>query len=261
MPATSTIRRIRQLVTEIGLWETSLRIGRRLYRRVFPVTLPDHPFDLRYGVDTGGLITGDRLDSGHPRDRHITAYWAIAPSSFESALACWNETLANGPYSCRDYVFLDIGCGKGRGIMLASEVPFHRIAGVEINPTLVSIAQRNLAVWKKRPHACGDIEVLHADALAFDLPNAPVLLYVFNPFDATAIQVLLDRIQSATQTRTAPIDVLYVTPDHAKLFADVPNLQLLWNGAAPLTPEETVVDAFQTQSLEYRIYRLSPHRE
>src|SRR5882757_3979875 len=142
--------------------------------------------------------------------------------------------------------------------MLASDLPFRRVVGVELNAALVSVAQKNLIKWNASPHVCDDIEVLNADALEFAFPDSPVLLYVFNPFDAHLTQLLLDRIQAVSLTRSADIDIIYMTPEHADLFAAVPNLQLLNQGRAPLTTEETAVDAFQTQSLGYCIYRLPP---
>jgi hypothetical protein len=49
-----------------------------------------------------------------------------------------------------------------------------------------------------------------------------------------------------------------MTPEHAHLFAALPILQLLSKGRSPLTIEEKAVDAFQSQSLGYCIYRLPP---
>jgi SAM-dependent methyltransferase len=261
MRAANTIYHIRKLLTEIGPRQTALTLGRHLYHRAFPVKFPVHPFDLQHGVDTSGLIGGRRLNSGSDHDRHITAYWGTAPSAFLHVLALWNDSLSAGSDSIRDYVFIDIGCGKGRAVMLASDHPFRRVVGVELHAALVSVAQKNLIKWKEFPHACDEIDVLNADALEFAFPDSPTLLYVFNPFDAHLTQLLLNRIQAVSVGRSVPIDIIYMTPEHAHLFALVPNLQLLAEGRIPLTNEEKTVDAFQTQSLGYCIYRLPPpHR-
>jgi SAM-dependent methyltransferase len=258
MRTADTIYHIRKLLTEDGPRQTALRLGRHVYHLAFPVKYPVHPFDLRHGVDTSGVISGRRLSSGRAHDRHITTYLGTVPSAFLDASAHWNESLSNGPYSSRDYVFIDIGCGKGRALMLASDLPFRRVVGVELNPTLVSIARKNLIKWKASVHACDDIEVLHADALEFTLPESPTLLYAFNPFDRHLTQLLLDRIQAVSLNRSAPIDVIYMNPEQADLFAANPNLQLLRHGRAPLPPEEVAVRAFPTESLGYCIYRLPP---
>lgn len=258
MRAADIIYHIRKLLTQVGPRQTALRLVRHVYHLAIPVKYPVHPFDLRHGVDTSGVIGGRLLSSGRTHDRHITAYLGTAPSAFLEAFALWNESLSDGPYSSRDYVFIDIGCGKGRVLMLASDLPFRRVVGVELHPALVSIARNNLIKWKASAHPCDHIEVLHADALEFTFPESPTLLYAFNPFDRHLTQLLLDRIQAVSLTRSAPIDVIYMNPEQADLFAAIPNLQLLSQGRAPLTPEETAISAFPAQSMGYCIYRLPP---
>jgi hypothetical protein len=104
MRAADTIYHIRKLLTQVGPRQTALQLGRHLYHRAFPVKFPVHPFDLRHGVDTSGLIGGRRLSSGRTHDRHITAYWGTAPSAFLEVFALWSQSLSGGPYSSRDYV-------------------------------------------------------------------------------------------------------------------------------------------------------------
>jgi len=258
MPAPDLIVRIRRRLVETGPRQTLLFLCRRIYRRAFPVKFPTPPFDLQYGVDTAGLIDGKRLGSGHAHDRHITAYWGTAPSLLQNALARWEESLANTDYSCPDYSFIDIGCGKGRALMLASDWPFRNITGIEVNPGLASIAKKNLTRWNASSHACADIVVFNADALDFALPESPALIYLFNPFRAQLIQLLLDRIHTLSIARSSPIDFIYARPEHASLFDLVPNMRLLCQGEAALTPAETAADAFHTRTLDYRIYRLPP---
>ena len=44
---------------------------------------------------------------------------------------------------------IDIGAGMGRAVLLAAEMPFRLVVGVELNPTLAQIARRNLAIWRQ----------------------------------------------------------------------------------------------------------------
>ena len=44
-----------------------------------------------------------------------------------------------------DDVFLDLGCGKGRVLVDAVQLPFARVVGVELVPELVEQARANLA--------------------------------------------------------------------------------------------------------------------
>jgi len=256
MGASSLIARLRSSVAKNGPGRTLRLLGPRLYRLAFPVRIPTHPFDLRYGVDTSGLIDADALTSGHAHDSYITAYWGTSPSVLRSLFTHWQQSLTQTPYTLQDYALIDIGSGKGRVVMMASDFPFRSILGVELNPALTAIAKANLAKWTATPHACTGLQVLNADALGIPLPDSPTLLYLYNPFDEHVLQPFLDRLYAASQTRTPPIDLMYVRAEHAHLVESVPGITLLWAGDVPLAPEDTAVDAFQTKQQDAKIYRL-----
>src|SRR5215472_13796029 len=81
-----------------------------------------------------------------------------------------------------DYTFVDFGCGKGRVLLIASEFPFRKIIGVEFAVPLAEIAKRNLASYRSRTQKCRDISVLAMDAVHYELPEEPEVLFFFSPF-------------------------------------------------------------------------------
>src|SRR5580692_7070745 len=91
-----------------------------------------HPFDLEFGVRTSGLVAGRHLAAGHRNDRHNTAYYAVAPSVFQSMIVRWRRTkpVAN----LDEFTFIDLGAGMGRAMLLAACYPFRAVIGVELNP-------------------------------------------------------------------------------------------------------------------------------
>jgi hypothetical protein len=247
------------MLAEVGPRRTLINVCRRVRDRLFPQKYPPDPFDLKFGVDTGGFVEAKRLVSGHPHDGHSVSYWGTATSLFQGAIARWSESLAATPCTIRDYSLIDMGCGKGRVVMLASDFPFQKVIGVELSPMLVSIAQQNLAKWRAMPHLCEDIGVLQADVLEVPFPESAVLVYVFNPFDAHLTQLLLDRLQTLSRSRSAPIDIIYMRPEYAELFDRVPNMHLLWSGDVPFSPEDAAADLFRGSAQGCFIYRLGPH--
>ncbi len=256
MGTCSPIHRLGNALRIHGLWQTFRILGRRLHREFFPAPIPTHPFDLQHGVDTSGLLFADELASGHAHDDHINAYWGTAPSGFRGVLDYWQATLAGTPHGLRDYTFLDIGCGKGRVLMLASDAPFQRIVGVELSPVLTAIAESNLAKWNAAPHGCSDIHILNVDALAAPIPDSPVVLYIYNSFNLYVMLPLLERLQTLARTRSTPIDLIYAKPQQAALVDGTPGIQLLTAGSIPLTPADRAACAFSTSELDFRIYRL-----
>ena len=108
-------------------------------------SFPIHPFDQAHGVDTSGLVPAKHLVTGHANDEHVTAYYGVAPSILRALIREWRETIPPHPIS--SYTFLDIGSGKGRGLLVASEYRFRKVIGIELHPALATVARQNVAHW------------------------------------------------------------------------------------------------------------------
>ena len=105
-----------------------------------------HPFDLEFGMRTSGLVAGRNLKSGHRHDRHNTAYYGVAPSVFQGLVARWRRSRPAAPID--EFAFVDVGAGMGRAVLLASELSFREVVGVELNPALARIARKNVGAWR-----------------------------------------------------------------------------------------------------------------
>jgi hypothetical protein len=79
----------------------------------------------------------------------------------------------------------------GRALMLAAELPFRSVVGVELNPTLARIARKNLTAWRAAGRALTPMKMICGDAVEFPLPEGPCLIFLFNPFGATVMRRLL----------------------------------------------------------------------
>lgn len=222
-----------------------------------PASFPIHPFDQAHGVDTSGLVPARHLATGHASDEHVTAYYGVAPSILRALVALWRESVPPHPLS--SYTFLDIGCGKGRALLVASELPFRRVVGIELNPKLAEVARTNFDVWT-RSHASdptapllAPIDMLEQDALELALPAGPTLIFLFHPFEAPLLRKLLRRIESqlAEHTRATgansaqdqpALDILYVNAECASVLDRHPAFQRLYAGHVPMSPEDHAAD-------------------
>ncbi len=110
----------------------TMQRGPRLYGLNKKDGFLPHPFDLENGVRTSGLIVGRHLKTGSPRDRQTTAYYGVAPSVFQALVRRWRRMRPAHPLE--ETTFLDIGAGMGRAVLLAAEMPFHDVIGVEMHP-------------------------------------------------------------------------------------------------------------------------------
>ena len=218
-----------------------------------PTAFPIHPFDQMHGVDTSGLVPARHLLTGHPNDEHVTAYYAVAPSILRALIGLWRETVPPHPIS--SYSFVDVGAGKGRGLLVASEYRFRKVVGIELNPQLATVARSNAAQWT-RAHAAdptsepiAPIEVLEQDALEFELPSTPTLLFLFHPFEAPVLEQFIDRIDTQLSARTKSssrqkpaLDLIYVNAECATVLDRHPAFTQLLLQHVKMSEEDHAAD-------------------
>src|SRR5262249_29153352 len=93
------------------------------------------PFDERFGVQTSGVVWLTNL-----RSRNFpygVRYEPCFPAS------C-NWAIEHAGINPREFSFIDIGSGKGRALIIASQHKFAELTGVDYSPRLCKIAKANL---------------------------------------------------------------------------------------------------------------------
>jgi SAM-dependent methyltransferase len=212
-----------------------------------------HPFDQRHGTDTSGLISGKVIARGtNAKVEELTAYYGVAPSILHGLLDLWLQRTA--PQPIEKTVFLDIGAGKGRAMLLASQFPFLRVEGVELNPLLATIAQANIDLWRNDPFAnsLAPLTLHHADATTHPLPAAPTLAFLFHPFELPILRRFLKHIERSLTGNPYPFDLLYANAEHDSLLDRHPAFTRLWTGPVAMTPADHLADlAAIAQQKEY----------
>ena len=209
-------------------------------------SFPIHPFDQMHGVDTSGLVPAKHLVTGHANDEHVTAYYGVAPSILRALIDRWRETIPLHPISST--TFIDIGAGKGRGLLVASEFHFRKVVGIELNPELAAIARQNVAQWiaahdeDSTAAQLAPIEVLEQDALDFEFPATPTLLFLFHPFEAPVLKKLLRRIETQFADRVGTLDLIYVNAECAEVLDRNPAFAQLLLDHVKMSPEDHAAD-------------------
>jgi SAM-dependent methyltransferase len=112
----------------------------------------------------------------------------------------------------RDFTFIDLGSGKGRTLLMASDYPFRRIVGVELLPSLHEIARQNLSQYKSDTQKCFALQSICADATAFPFPDEPLVIYLFNPFPETGMRRVFANLEQSLREHPRAVYVLYHNP-------------------------------------------------
>jgi SAM-dependent methyltransferase len=169
-------------------------------------------FDRRYGVDTAGTLQPHELDIAPAAAAVTHRYEGVRPREIRDVISCLR-------IAYREFTFVDIGCGKGRALLVASDFPFKRIIGVELSAALTRVAQDNLHRYHRRRQRCRDLSAVCADATRYVLPSGPLVLYLYNPFDAPVMEVFLARIERALASEPRPMVMVYLNPTCDALLA------------------------------------------
>lgn len=182
-------------------------------------------WDFIHGVDTSGQIPLSGLDFSSKNKTAGLEYQSHHPALIRAALM--GLTIKH-----EDYTFVDIGCGKGRVLLIASEFPFRRIIGLEFAPPLAEIARQNLRSYRYGRQRCAQIEVITGDAMEYDLEPEPLLLYFFSPFSPAILDQIVQRIERSFQRSPRELLVIFsgVIPMRDRAFGSRSQYERLQRG-------------------------------
>jgi hypothetical protein len=166
----------------------------------------DAEYDWDFHVNTtGGSVRG--------RDRFLgllhSPYMPTEPALFHEIL---DTLLSVAPIDLRKFVFMDLGSGKGRTLLMASDHPFRKIVGVELLPSLHQSARENIAAYKSKNQKCFAMESVCGDACEFAFPEEPLVLYLFNPLPEDGLVCVLKNLQASLEKNPRDAFVLYHNP-------------------------------------------------
>jgi SAM-dependent methyltransferase len=161
----------------------------------------------RLGISTTGWVSCETLGYQHPD-------WDdYSPSSYGNIRRIM-RALDIRPG--RD-VFIDFGSGKGRVIVMAARHPFERVIGVDSSAALNAEAQRNIE--RARPRlACQQVDVVTADAAAYQVPDAATMIYFASPFNGGTLDAVLDNARTSLMRMPRRLSVVSHGYDAANPF-------------------------------------------
>lgn len=116
------------------------------------------------------------------------------------------------------YTFLDLGSGKGRTLLMASEYPFRRVLGVELLPELNRIAQENIRLFEGEQRKCDTVESRCLDARVFEFPEEALVIYLFDPFPESGMVRVILNLERSLRALPRSVIVVYHNPLLAELF-------------------------------------------
>lgn len=191
-------------------------------------------FDRRHGTETSRHVDVQLLRSSSPHARLAMPYGPLSPDRpFGLTLSAWWRTrkLFGSrpnwvPCDHAEYTFIDIGSGKGRTLLLASDYPFRRIIGVELFRELHEVAERNISIYRSPRQRCSRLESVCMDATEYEFPDDNLFLQFGDPFPAEVLDKVLKNLERSLAAHPRKLYISYwsPSPDHIALLSGKPYL-------------------------------------
>ena len=109
---------------------------------------------------------------------------------------------------------LDLGCGKGGALLTMAMFPFRRIAGLELCPEILRIAQENMA-----RAGLNRVELIHGDAALFTDYDDFTHIYLYNPFPEPVLRSVLHNLEDSLRRAPRRLTLIYKNPRFHDLVA------------------------------------------
>ena len=152
-------------------------------------------------------------------------YQPIPPEQFREMISALSTHLATES-NFGQFTFIDIGAGKGRALLLASEFGFRRIIGIELLPELVEVAHENVAELERRG-VRSKIELNCGDAIDFVFPAEACVVFLFNPLPESSFRTLLENLETSLREQPRPMYVVYANPVFEQIIGSMRSLTKL----------------------------------
>jgi len=156
------------------------------------------------GVSTveGAVSSSGKMSSQNDQDIYLPTDYLLIAYLF--------MPIAFGPAD----VFIDIGCGLGRVVLMAARRPIRRAIGIEYDPPLALPAERNA---RQLRGAKAPIEIRNQDATEAEYSEGTIF-WLYNPFGEATMQIVLERLRQSLRTSPRRITIIYVFPVFAPLL-------------------------------------------
>src|SRR5262245_17604261 len=220
-----TIRReLMRKYRQVGVYGTVRHATAKLFldmrTLMHPSKVQADTFDRIYGTDTSGIVGVGALDIPDSEMEHSMHYGTLSEEEF---MRIMNEL----PIDWGNLVFVDLGSGKGRALLLASRYPFKQVIGVELSRMLHERALRNIELFHDERQRCRDLRSICLNATEFEIPPVPLFLFLANPFDDQIMHVVADRLDESLQKKPRKLYVFYVKPEYRRALDEMASLMLV----------------------------------
>lgn len=227
------------VVTAVARWHAQqraqhgqLRALRDLTGILWQFCVDSSPSRRRQRYGDAGYDWDERVDTTSATVDWRTRLHGLLHSPYQpSEPSLFHEMISRLPCKFEEFTFIDLGSGKGRALLMASDYPFQRIVGVELLPALHDVAKRNIEGYRGERQRCFEIAVTCGDARFFEFPAGPIVLYLFNPLPESGLRDVIANLERSLEERPREVWVVYHNPLLEEILAGARHLTRAWDAS------------------------------
>ena len=168
-------------------------------------------FDGQFGISTGGSIA---VASVH--DGESLYYEATAPYAFSAMISRLPAGLV------AQSTFVDVGCGRGRTLIMAAECGFRHIEGIELARELYLDACQNVARYQSSRGTRCTIKVENIDACEYKLPDSVCVLFLYNTLGPNSTRRFVSLVEQSLARNPRDLIVVYHNSEWRRIWDESP---------------------------------------
>jgi len=167
-------------------------------------------FDWYYGTDTQSRVLLQDLRIDHEKRQHGTKYDPSPVSALRKLFRKIEIT--------KEDVWVDVGAGKGRTLLIASVAGFKKVVGIEFSAELCDICRQNIEKFRRKKKTMSPVEVINKDATEVNPDKEYTVFFLFNPFDAEIMTAWMDKVKESFRNFPRRMYIIYNNPVHQELI-------------------------------------------
>ena len=167
-------------------------------------------FDIKYDIETRHHISSTDLKIKSKNKKYAFRYEPIPIENFYASMKNLN-------IQHEEYNFIDMGAGKGRALLLASDFPFKELIGIEFSKEIYNIAKNNISKFETM-NKNNNFNLLYMDAEKYSFPDENIILFLYNPFDGQVLHNVVNNIKLHIENTTKDFIIIYHYPMYSSFY-------------------------------------------
>lgn len=171
--------------------------------QMFGEALVDEYYNHKCGLDVSGFYDPDSCKENLPNKSFANYYQPVRYRPFFKLFKHYN-ILPKGR-------FVDIGSGKGKALVLAAQVGYRDLCGIELFEDLTKVAQKNLDKFKQSEPRFNDlnVELKTMDATDYSFDENDQFIFMNDPFSDKPMQRLIENITQSWENNPREMWVVF----------------------------------------------------